>query len=384
MAGESLSPLKLLYGLAAFFFFLLVTPFFRFHFFILGLRWLYILLFSFLLSALLTPVMAWLARRWGILDIPDARSVHEKSTPLLGGLAIMIAFCSSLLANMVLDREMLILLGAGIIVGSLGLLDDWRGISAKLKLLVQVVVVLFLTFNGIVLDLFPPQELWGTMGNLVLTLIWILGITNAMNFFDGMDGLATGLSAIMAIFMGIVSFETHQPTMGWIAIGVVGSCLGFFPHNFRPKKPAAIFLGDAGSTFLGFMLAGLAIQGYWSENSLIVSFATPVLIFWILIFDMTYITAERIITGKVRSFKEWIEYVGKDHLHHRLYALLGSKRKAVLLIFILSAALGLSSIALRNARTVDSILLVFQAFLVAAIFSMIEYAGRKNNHGRGP
>jgi UDP-GlcNAc:undecaprenyl-phosphate/decaprenyl-phosphate GlcNAc-1-phosphate transferase len=118
-------------------------------------------------------------------------------------------------------------------------------------------------------------------------------------------------------------------------------------------------------------------MGYWSESR-IVSFANPVLIFWILIFDMTYITVERIASGKVRTAKEFIEYVGNDHLHHRLFYLLGDKPKAVLTIFLFSAALGLSSIVLRNARMIDSILLVCQAGLIAIIFSILEYVGRKS------
>jgi UDP-GlcNAc:undecaprenyl-phosphate GlcNAc-1-phosphate transferase len=321
--------------------------------------------------------MIWIALRFNVLDVPDERKIHGKSTPLLGGAAIMISVCASLVANMLLEKEMISLLWGGLVVGFVGLLDDWRGVSAKLKLLVQILVVLLLIQSGIILDLFPPESAWGYWANLVLTVMWIVGIANAMNFFDGMDGLATGLSAVMAVFIGIVSFQTHQPIMGWIAVAVLGSCLGFLPFNFRHRTPAAIFLGDAGSTFLGFMLAGLAIQGYWSDNSRIVSFATPILIFWVLIFDMTYITIERVLTGKVRTVKEWIDYVGTDHLHHRLHALLGDRRKAVLTIFLFSATLGLSSIALRNARTIDGIILVGQAFLIASMFSIIEYAGRK-------
>ena len=128
------------------------------------------------------------------------------------------------------------------------------------------------------------------------------------------------------------------------------------------------------------MLAGLAVEGYWSDMNRIVSFANPVLIFWVLIFDMIYITVERVITGKVRTVKEWIDYVGTDHLHHRLYVLLGNKWKAVLTIFLFSMILGLSSIALRNARMIDSILLVAQASLISIIFSVLEYVGRRNNH----
>jgi len=342
----------------------------------MGVRWLYIFLFSVSLSYLLTPLMRLIAMKFNVLDSPEGRKIHERTTPLLGGVAIIIAFSASLMANMLLEKGLLVLLCGGIIVAFIGLVDDLRGIRASVKLLIQILVVLALIYNGIILDLFPPRTTWGFWVNVVFTIIWIVGITNAMNFIDGMDGLATGLSAIIATFIGIVAFQTNQPFMGWIAIAILGSCLGFFPFNFRFKKPAVIFLGDTGSTFLGFILAGLAVMGYWSESR-IVSFANPVLIFWVLIFDMIYITVERIATGEVRTVKEWIDYVGTDHLHHRLFSLLGDKWKAVLTIFLFSATLGLSSIALRNARMIDSILLVGQAFFIAIIFSIIEYAGRR-------
>lgn len=370
-------PLRIFYFVALAIFGVLVLPFFRFYFTDMGLRWLYIFLFSLSLSYLLTPLIRLVALKVNILDNPDSRKVHKSATPLLGGIAILIAFSFSLVANMLLEKGMLVLLCGGMIMALMGMLDDVRGIPAFPKLLIQVLVVLFLVYNGIILDLFPPRTTWGFWMNVVFTFIWIVGITNAMNFIDGMDGLATGLSAIMAAFIGIVAFQTDQPFVGWIAIAILGSCLGFLPFNFRLNKPALIFLGDAGSTFLGFMLAGLAVMGYWSESR-IVSFANPVLIFWVLIFDMTYITVERVVSGKVRTVKEWIDYVGTDHLHHRLFYLLGDKWKAVLTIFLFSAALGLSSIALRYARMIDSILLVCQAGLIAIIFSFLEYVGRKS------
>jgi UDP-GlcNAc:undecaprenyl-phosphate GlcNAc-1-phosphate transferase len=378
MLSKNRTPvLRLLTVPAIMLFLLLNIPWFRSYLTAAGLRWTYIFLFSFSLSFILTPVFGFIATRLNILDIPDERKIHADNTPLLGGAAIMISFCASLTANMILEAKMVVLLLGGLLVGVVGMVDDWKGMSAKLKLIIQICVVLVLIYNGIILDLFPIKTTWGYIANSVFTVIWIVGITNAMNFFDGMDGLATGLSAIIALFIGMVSFQTHQPFMGWIAVALLGSCLGFFPFNFRLKQPAVIFLGDAGSTFLGFILAGLAVKGYWADNRPIVSFATPTLIFWILIFDMTYITVERVITGKVKSVREWIDYVGTDHLHHRLYSLLGDKRKAVLTIFLLSTTLGLSSIALRNARTIDAIILVCQAFLIAVIVSVIEYAGRK-------
>ncbi|MBW2000945.1 MAG: undecaprenyl/decaprenyl-phosphate alpha-N-acetylglucosaminyl 1-phosphate transferase, partial [Deltaproteobacteria bacterium] len=336
MAGtEGSLPSKIFYVIVLVIFGILVIPSFRFYLICIGLRWLYIFLFSVSLSYLLTPLMRSIALKFNVLDTPNGRKIHENATPLLGGVVIIISFSSSLMANMLLEKGLLVLLCGGMIIALMGLLDDVRGMSALLKLLIQVLVVVFLVYNGIILDLFPPRTTWGFWMNFVFTVIWIIGITNAMNFIDGMDGLATGLSAIMATFIGIVAFQTDQPFVGWIAIAILGSCLGFFPFNFRIRNPALIFLGDAGSTFLGFMLAGLAVMGYWSESR-IVSFANPVLIFWVLIFDMIYITVERVASGKVRTIKEWIDYVGNDHLHHRLFYLLGDKWKAVVTIFLYS------------------------------------------------
>ncbi|MBU4343799.1 MAG: undecaprenyl/decaprenyl-phosphate alpha-N-acetylglucosaminyl 1-phosphate transferase [Desulfobacteraceae bacterium] len=353
----------------------LVLPWSRFYFTDLGIRWLYILLFSFSLSAILTPVMRLVALKLKIVDVPGGRKIHEKSTPLLGGVAIVVAFIAAILANMVLEREVVLLLWGGAVVALVGLADDWRGVSARLKLFAQIFVVLVLIYFGIVLNLFP-QTMWGYWLNVLFTILWIIGITNAMNFIDGMDGLAAGIGAIIAMFMGIVAFQTDQPFMAWLAIAMMGSCLGFLPFNFGLKRPASIYLGDTGSTFIGFMLAALAIKGNWADNSRIVSFSAPVLIFWILIYDMAYITIERIVTCKVKSLKQWIDYVGTDHIHHRLYSLLGDKRKAVLFIYFLCATLGISAITLRYARPIDGVLLVVQAFLITIIVSIAEYSGR--------
>lgn len=353
----------------------LLLPWSRSHFAALGLRWLYILLFSFSVSAILTPVMRLVALKLRIVDVPGGRKIHEKPTPLLGGVAIVVAFSVALLANMILGKDVVLLLCGGIVVALMGLVDDWRGVSARLKLFVQILVVLVLIQSGIVLNLFP-HTMWGYWLNVLFTILWIIGITNAMNFIDGMDGLASGIAAIMAMFMGMVAFQTDQHFMGWIAVAMMGSCLGFLPFNFGLKRPASIYLGDAGSTFIGFMLATLAIMGDWADNSRIVSFSAPVLIFWILIYDMAYTTIERIVTGKVKNLKEWIDYVGTDHIHHRLYNLLGDKRKAVLFIYFLCATLGISAITLRYARPIDGVLLVVQAFLITIIVSITEYSGR--------
>lgn len=345
-----------------------------------GARWAYILAVSCLISFGLTPIVIRLARFLKVLDLPATRKLHAEPTPLLGGLAIYMAFGVSILANSILDNQVVaIMVGASVLV-VVGILDDVRSVPAGVKLLAQLIAVAVVINSGVVLTLFPQSVVSGA-ANAALTLVWLLGITNAMNFFDGMDGLATGLSIITAGFLGFFAALTFQPFMGWLAAAIVGGCLGFLPFNLRPKRPAAIFLGDAGSTFLGFVLAALAVKGEWAENN-IIDIAAPVLIFWIFIFDMTHITVTRIVTGKVRSFQEWIAYVGRDHLHHRLEALLRSKRKALLLIFLLSMSMGLAAMALVKARTIEAMLLTLQATVIVVIVTILERAGNRLDRRR--
>ena len=383
-ARKQFSFLRVLWGTALILFITLLTPPVRQIFFEDLGRWLYIFLISSSIATLLTPLMIWIADWTGIVDNPGGRKIHARATPLLGGVAVAAAFITALTANMILDTKEIVLIACGTVVAVVGLIDDWRNIPARYKLLIQVISVLVLIRYGIILDLFPKSTSWGYGLNAVLTILWIVGLTNAMNFIDGMDGLATGVAAIISLFMGLVAFQTDQPFMGWIAIGMMGSCLGFLPFNFSlgTKRQASIFLGDAGSTFFGFVLSTLAIKAAWADNDPIVSFATPVLIFWVLIYDMAYISIERIITGKVKSFRDWIDYVGTDHIHHRLLAVLGDRRKVVLFIFFLCATLGISAITLRGATTIDGILTVLQAFLITLIVSILEYTGRNRNGSR--
>jgi UDP-GlcNAc:undecaprenyl-phosphate GlcNAc-1-phosphate transferase len=340
-----------------------------------GERWLYILVLSTLLAFGFTPVVMWVATRCGILDHPAARKVHATPTPLMGGLAIYIAFTTGILANSILDAQVLAILLGGSLLAIVGVADDACDLPASVKLGAQLLAVAVVIRSGVALTLFSRSPL-GNVADAILTVVWLLGITNAMNFFDGMDGLATGLSIITAGFLGLFAALTFQPFLGWFSAALVGSCLGFLPYNFRPRRPAAIFLGDAGSTFLGFVLAALAVKGEWAENKL-VDVAAPILIFWVFIYDMTHITVARILSGKVRSVREWLAYVGRDHLHHRLASLLDSKRHAVLLIFAFTISTGLAAIALVRARTLEASFLILQAVFIAFIFAVLERAGNR-------
>ena len=346
----------------------------------IGWRWAHILCLSFTISFCLNPAFAWIARKLNILDMPDARKLHKEATPLLGGAGVFIGFSFAILTNGIFSKPVLVILIASLILFGIGILDDFRKVSAGIKLLAQLACTLLVMSCGIVLRVLPvDMGIIATIGNSLLTVFWIIGITNAMNFFDGMDGLAAGLGALISFFLGVVAFQTSQPFLGWIAVSMLGGCLGFLPFNLRPKKNAAIFLGDAGSIVIGFILACVAVYGDWSEGSPVVALVSPVLIFWILIFDMVHITVDRILTGKVTNFKEWIEYVGKDHLHHRLANVLGGKKQSVLFIYLLGLCLGTSAVVLRNARPADAVLLIIQACIMMVLVTVLERRGRLAN-----
>ncbi|MFQ5743803.1 MAG: glycosyltransferase family 4 protein [Acidobacteriota bacterium] len=361
----------------------LLLPDIRSRFFSAGNRWLYVLALSFSLSGLATPLMRWLAQRVGAVDEPDGRwgrKIHDRPTALLGGVAIWLAVVGALFANDVWPAGLAAVLATASLLLLFSAVDDVRPIGSWTKLTVFVVSAALAVAAGARATIFPASTL-GTTLNALLSFVWIIGIFNALNFLDGMDGLATGLSIVIATFTGLVAFETGQAALGWASAAIVGACLGFLPFNFRPRGRATIFLGDAGSNFLGFMLGSIALLGYWADANPLVAISNPLLVFSVLIYDMTYISAARIASGKVRSFFEWINYVGQDHLHHRLLAVLGSRPKAVIAILLMNGCLGLAALALRAAASGTALLLLLQAFLILVLITMLERRGKRLTAG---
>ena len=349
----------------------------RKYFFSSGWRWAYVLFLSTSISFCLTPLCSRIAKNFDLIDRPDSRKIHIEATPLLGGVAVFIAFLMGTIANGVYSLELGSILAASTLLFLVGIIDDFKGIPAWGRLLFQIASTVMVVSCGIVLQVLPKSMgIFSQAGNILLTLFWIIGITNALNFFDGMDGLAAGLGVIISFFLGVVAFQTHQPFLGWIAVAMMGSCLGFLPYNFSLKGNASIFLGDAGSTVIGFVLACIAVYGDWAEGSPVVALASPLLIFWVLVFDMVHITVDRIITGKVTNLRQWIDYVGRDHLHHRLAVVLGGQRKSVLFIYLMSFCLGTSAVVLRYARPVDALLLMVQAIVLVVLITILERRGR--------
>jgi UDP-GlcNAc:undecaprenyl-phosphate GlcNAc-1-phosphate transferase len=359
---------------------LLALPPIKYFYFNSGVRWLYILVFSFIASYFITPFCRLAAQKLNILDRPDWRKIHLKPTPLLGGVGVYLAFLLSLLFNNVFYPGMKILLLGSTLILIMGLLDDFRPLPALLKFVFQILISLIVILFGDIQLTFFYHTPWGPFVNIPLTVIWIVGITNALNFFDGIDGLATGMAIIIATFLGVIAFKTAQPALGWFSVALAGSCLGFMPYNFRIRESAQLFLGDAGSTFLGFTLAGLAVLGKWSNTSHFVSLTAPVLIFSVLIFDMIYVNLSRIKNRIAGNLLELLTCVNKDHLHHRLLFMGFNEKEAVSIIALLSLSLGVSSLIIMNQELIGALLGLTQAVMILGLIVILMLKGREITH----
>lgn len=284
-----------------------------------------------LVALLLTPLFRIVAFQLGVLDHPKHYGIHAHPVPRLGGVAIFVAFVLGALYRMDLSQQL-----KGVLVGSslifiTGLLDDLIHLRAGLKLAVQIMACAVMMFcYGVMLSVFHNEAL-----NAFFTALGIIGLTNAVNFLDNMDGLAAGLVMISSLTIFIIAYTTRQFWLGYLSMALVGATAGFLVFNLRK---AYVFMGDAGSTFLGFTLASLAVMCEWSSFQM-VTLAVPVLILGIPILDMVLITILRIKENKVRNFKEWIDYTGKDHLSHRLMRLGLGKRGAVFFLWGLQGIL---------------------------------------------
>lgn len=283
-----------------------------------------LILFSALLLAIgATPLAKRAARRLGMVDKPSARKQHTVPTPLLGGAAIYLAV---ILALVILGDRFYVNQVAGIFLGAtlmsfLGLWDDRRGLSPWVKLIGQFLAAGVLTLTDVRIGLFAWEPL-----NIAATLLWVVGITNAMNLLDNMDGLSGGISAIAALFFLLFAAMSRQYLVGALAAALVGACIGFLFYNLNP---ASIFMGDTGSLFLGFTLAAVGIKLRFPENSPFVTWMVPALVMAVPIFDTSLV-----IISRLRRKLNPLTTPGKDHLSHRLARLTGSPREAVLMCYL--------------------------------------------------
>jgi UDP-GlcNAc:undecaprenyl-phosphate GlcNAc-1-phosphate transferase len=330
----------------------------------------WLVLLAFFSSLGLTPLAGRLARRLGAIDEPGGRKIHDHPTPLLGGLAVYLAFAVCTAVPSLSSPELRAVFVSSSLIFIVGFIEDTWGISAPLRLIFQAAAVAILIQAGVVLTFLPPTW-WGVGGEWALTFLWVVGITNAFNFLDGLDGLAAGSAAVNAFFLGVYAFATNQNSLAFFSFVIMAAALGFLPYNYKPHRGSAdIFLGDGGSTFLGFALASMAVMGDWAENSP-KDIIVPVLILAVPVFDMSLTTLMRIRDGLVNNFTEWIVYTGRDHFHHRLLSLGIRKKEAVAIIFLVNLCLGISAFLLKGADTLDAFLVLGQ---VTIIFGIIGYA----------
>lgn len=333
------------------------------------LRMFYLMIFASAAAFMLVPLVSILARYIGALDHPDQRKVHRTPTPLLGGLAIFLAFAVTVFINNIYTDELKGVAIAGTLVFLVGMIDDIRALSAKFRLLVQIVAVGIMIEYGVRVS-FMPESWWGDLLEILFTMFWMIGITNAVNFLDGLDGLAAGSVMINAAAFSLIALQTGQPYMRFLSIALVGSCIGFLPYNLRRGKPAAIFLGDGGSNFIGFTVAAIGVLGQWGDGSSSVNLIVPILILGVPIFDTTLTTVMRIKNRQVKNFSEWVHFTGRDHFHHRLVEIGFSPKLAVFAIYLVSVMLGIGATVLQKSEGIDAYLLLIQAFI---LFVMIGY-----------
>jgi len=367
------------YIISAFVLFFLALPASKIHFDTGAYRWLYLFALSFLIALVATPLFRWLAKHFQVLDMPEQRKIHRAPTPLLGGAAVYTAVAVTVVYNFHFSAPLKGIALGGTLIMLAGMIDDCRGISATIRLIAQVLAVGIACFYGLTLTFLPDTAWYFNFFEILVTFIWIIGITNSLNFLDGMDGLATGLAAIASFYISLVAIQSNQNFVMFLAVSLCGSCLGFLPYNFIPRRPASVFLGDAGSNFLGYMLGSITVMTGWATHDPVKAYSMPALILGILIFDMTYITISRFAEGKVTNLQEWVAYVGQDHLHHRLRNLGLSAKQTVCFLYFLAFALGISAIVLKNGRTLDSLLLVSQAFMIFFILIILMRIGRKGS-----
>jgi UDP-GlcNAc:undecaprenyl-phosphate/decaprenyl-phosphate GlcNAc-1-phosphate transferase len=348
-------------------------------------NWLIIYLIIFIFSALFSYFFTFLTRfiskRLKIVDNPGPFKIHAAPTPRLGGIGIFISFISTILLfskssisaqfglSIPINNQVVSIIIGGCIIMLLGLYDDIRasttnGISAVIKLIILFFVTIILSQGGILLNFPLPYIV-----NLLLTLFWIVGVISAFNAIDNMNGLASGLALIAASTYTIIALQTGQWLWGILAIILMGSNAGFLPHNFRLKKTAAIFMGDSGSFFIGFILGVLSIMGGWSKNP-IKAAIIPILILGVPILDLIYVVIHRYQQKITTNISQIITYNGHDHFSHRINHFL-SPRQTVLFIYLISFTLGIGAIALRNTTKWEAILIFAQYFLIFIIIILL-------------
>lgn len=331
---------------------------------------------SLVASLILTPLVRRLAFTVGAVDIPkDNRRMHKKPIATIGGLAIFIGFLVSVLLFAEIDRQMQGILLGSVVIVVLGVLDDIMNLPAKLKFVVQFIAAGIAVAHGCVIETLSnpnpfSDAMYINLGwvGIPITLLWIVALTNAVNFIDGLDGLAAGVSAISSGTMLVIALMISEGNVAIIVAALLGACLGFLPFNFNPAK---IFMGDTGATFLGFLLATVSVQGLFKYYA-IVSFIVPFVLLGVPIFDICFAFLRRIARGQSPMVAD------RSHMHHRLIDMGFSQKQTVAIVYVISGLLGLSAVVLASSTGVRALILVGAIIVVGAVALKVIFTTKKH------
>lgn len=324
---------------------------------------------AFIISFAMTPIVKSFAVKIGAMDVPrEARRVHDHPIPRMGGLAIFIGFLLSVVLFAEITEQVRgILLGA-ILIAVVGAIDDIVSLPAMVKLLGQVLSAAVAVYHGVLIEFFMNPNVFGGSEYIILeilampiTILWIVGVTNAVNLIDGLDGLACGVSTIASLTMFVVALLCSEGNVAIILACLMGACLGFLPYNFNPAK---IFMGDTGALLLGFILSTTSVVGMFKFYA-VVTFLVPVLALAVPLVDTTFAFCRRILHGQSPFTPD------RGHFHHRLIDMGLSQKQAVAILYSITALLGLCAVVIVSTGKLRICLLVVAAIAAVAVGKFI-------------
>ena len=317
-----------------------------------------------ILALVLTPLVRLLARRIGMVAKPKTDRWHKKPTAMLGGVAIWLSVVISYFAFVPRTPYGLVIIAASTFLFLVGLVDDFLHTKPYQKLIGQVMGSAFVIYYGLSL----PWTSYSAL-NVAITIFWLIGVTNALNLLDNMDGLATGIAVIASGFLALSFLSTGHLTEALTMMTFAGALLGFLVYN---SNPASIFMGDSGSMFIGFFLASAALVNVSGgrSRSLLPVLAVPILVLFIPIFDTTFVTILRKVSGRAAS------HGGRDHTSHRLVALGMSERHAVWMLYGFAALSGVLALLVQQVK-LDVSLAAIAGFTVLLTLIGVYLAGVK-------
>ncbi len=347
---------------------------------VIDIKFILLAIAAFVLASVLsfasTPLVKLLAEKVGAVDVPnDERRMHKTPIPRMGGLAIFLGFLFAVILFVDISTQLRGMLIGAIVIVILGIVDDIIPLPALLKFIVQILAAYIVVSHGTVIEKFTNPNIFsadpyidlGVM-SIPITIIWIVAITNAVNLIDGLDGLAVGVSSIAAFSLLLIAIFLPEYNIAILMAALAGACIGFMPYNLNPAK---IFMGDTGSTFLGFVLACVSIQGLFKFYAL-VSFAVPFLILGLPLFDTIFAIVRRILKGQNPMKAD------RGHVHHRLIDMGFNQKQTVTILYVMSGLLGLAAVILATTGELRALMLIF-AVVLAVILGAKIFTDAKHN-----